>query len=54
VYFPPSVATISSPPDGEDEEMIQSREDSRLLIVVGEVNEKKGKYYFEWQTTGSS
>lgn len=48
VYFPPSVATISSPPDADDEEMIQSREDSRLLIVVGEVNQKKGKYYFEW------
>lgn len=48
VYFPPSVATISSLPDAEDEEMIQRREDSRLLIVVGEVNEKKGKYYFEW------
>lgn len=48
VYFPPSVATISSPPDAEDEEMIQSREDSRLLIVVGELNQKKGKYYFEW------
>ena len=48
VYFPPSVATISSLPEPDDEEMIQSREDSRLLIVVGEVNEKKGKYYFGW------
>lgn len=48
VYFPPSVATIASLPDAEDEEMIQSRADSRLLVVVGEVNEKKGKYYFEW------
>ena len=48
VYFPPSVATISSLPDAEDDEMIQSHEDSRLLVVVGEVNEKKGKYYFEW------
>jgi len=48
VYFPPSVATISSLPDDDTEEIIQSREDSRLLIVTGEVNEKKGKYYFEW------
>lgn len=48
VYFPASVATISSLPDDDVDGMIQSREDSRLLIVVGEVNEKKGKYYFEW------
>jgi len=32
---------VGSPP------RLRSRR-SRLLIVTGEVNEKKGKYYFEW------
>jgi hypothetical protein len=48
VYFKPEALWVGGQP-GNEEDRIQFRQNSRLLVLVGSRNDKGvGKYYYEW------